>query len=83
VDERALRELIDDLLLYVSSERMDPYLGARWLWRLCPFETPFMLLTSAWEHEAWPREEIELEIVYEARVLLRRRLGGDAGEATG
>ena len=81
MDDRERERFVDDLLLYVGSERMDPYIGARWLWRLGPPGTPFALLTSAWEHEAWPRDEIEMEIVYEARALLRRRRGDDADEA--
>jgi hypothetical protein len=73
VEDPLRQRLFDDFLHLVAAERIDPYVGARWLWRLGPPGMPFALLTSAWVHRAWSRDEIEMEIVYEARVFLRRQ----------
>lgn len=85
--EAALRELSDRVLKQIVDSEIEPYAGARWLWRAALESQadhgheldPFIYAASEYEDRPQDREFFLKAIIAEARELLERRQEAAAG----
>jgi hypothetical protein len=78
-EQGALWEMVRDVAIQITTGKLEPYAGARWIWwhaydrvELEGDLRIFVGLASAWEDHPSSRPQLGSEIVEEARLLLAR-----------